>query len=272
MGLVFQMPSRRSRRDDLPLSPPEMTSTAVDVLTIARRSRDESIYSRIFSLACGPNIASRSSLGIDFDSRAACLRYVKVGFCRVTFDLNGWSSMMRITWARYPTVWELEPAVAHACSHSYCQCDPEVLTNGLQEHEPKPSRRRSPFQQSLVERSLSRNDSRCQRFLHQTSRLVSTSIRHIGSAYNHFHAILAVFLQQKRGEASGTVALLSTPFFVKPNREYDGPAWSEVAFEKAVDGCQHGDEVGLIILGATPPDVLSVVVTIKWRVSPFGCR
>lgn len=64
--------------------------------------------------------------------------------------------------------------------------------------------------------------------------------------------------------------MLSAPFFVKSDREYDGPTWFEVAFEKAIDGCQHGNEVGLVILRATAPDILSVVVTIEWRMCPLS--
>lgn len=98
------------------------------------------------------------------------------------------------------------------------------------------------------------------------------SIHYLWYAYNHFHAIFAIFLQEKLGKASGTIALLCTAFFIESDREYDSPAGFEITLEKTIDGCQHGNEVGLIILRPTSPNVLAIIVTIKWRMCPFSRR
>lgn len=87
--------------------------------------------------------------------------------------------------------------------------------------------------------------------------------------YNQLDAICTISLQQGLGETSCTVALFSSTFFIKPHSHNDCSMKHKVTGQQGVDGGQHGNEIGLVVLGATAPDKFAIVVARKRRIRPL---
>jgi hypothetical protein len=97
--------------------------------------------------------------------------------------------------------------------------------------------------------------------------LVELDVRQHGVAtllamtYNHLDAILPVSIQQGLCKTSGAIALFRSTLFVETDRDDNSPVGGEVAGKQAIDGGQHRNQVRLVVLGASTPDVFTIVVT-----------